>query len=146
MSDYSPWGALAQLTDVHVRFDDLIDELGYWDPETRTITLDRGQTQVERRCTLAHELEHLARGDENVAHVSPVLAARQEIAACTRAARRLIPLADLISALLWSQDERELADALNVDEDTIRVRLLTLTPGEHSIIDERLWQAEGQIA
>lgn len=146
MSDYSPWRALAQLGDVQLRFEDLVDDLGYWDPDSRTIVLDRNQTQAERRCTLAHELEHVARGDENITHVSPVLAARQEIAACTRAARRLIPLEALISALLWSQDERELAEVLNVDEDTIRVRLLTLTPGEHSVIDERLWDAEGQIA
>lgn len=146
MTDYSPWGALAQLSDVQLRFQDLPDALGYWDPASRTIVLDRNQTQAERRCTLAHELEHLERGDENVEHVSPVLAARQEIAACTRAARRLIPLDDLIEALLWSQDEQELAEELNVDEDTIRVRLLTLSEAEHTLIDERLWQAEGRIA
>lgn len=144
--DYSPWGALAQMGDVTVEFTDCGSDLGWWDPERRVITLDKNQTQRERRCTLAHELEHVSRGDENVEHVSPVLAARQEIAACMRAARRLIPIAALISALLWSQDERELAQELHVDEDTVRIRLLTLTEHEHTLIDERLWDAEGRIA
>lgn len=145
--NYSPWTALAELSDVQLRFADLGgQELGWYDPDSRTITLERDQTQAERRCTLAHELEHLARGDENIAQVSPVLAARQEIAACMRAARRLIPLDALIDALLWSQDEAQLAEVLNVDEDTIRIRLMTLSSAEHALIDERVWEAEGQIA
>lgn len=143
---YSPWGELAKMDDVQVEYADLQDELGWWDPERRVITLDRRQTQRERRCTLAHELEHVRRGDEDTSHVSPILAARQEIAACMRAARRLIPITLLISALLWSQDERELAQELHVDEDTVRIRLLTLTEQEHALIDERLWEAEGRIA
>lgn len=146
MTTYSPWGAVAGMPDVRVKFADLEHDLGWWDPETQTITLARDQTQAERRCTLAHELEHATAGDESVAHVSPILAVRQEIAACMRAARRLIPLDDLVAALLWSQDERELAEELNVDEDTIRIRLLTLTPEEHRLIDERVWEAEGRIA
>lgn len=145
--EYSPWKALADMPEIGVEFANLSDdELGWWDPDRQTITLAAGQTQAERRCTLAHELEHVKRGDEDVSRVSPVLAARQEIAACVRAARRLIPLGALIAALLWSQDERELADELHVDADTMRIRLLTLTPAEHAAIDERLWLAERGIA
>lgn len=134
------------MPDVEVRFADLPDDLGWWDPDTRTITLATGQTQAERRCTLAHELEHCLRGDEGIGHISPVLAARQEIAVSTAAARRLIALDALIDALLWSQDERELAEQLNVDEDTVRIRLLTLTPDEHAEVDHRVWEAERGIA
>lgn len=143
---YSPWGELAEMTDVRVEYADLQDDLGWWDPDRRVITLDRGQSQRERRCTLAHELEHVRRGDEDTSHVSPILAVRQEIAATVSAARRLIPIAALIAALLWSQDERELAQELHVDEDTVRIRLLSLSEQEHAMIDERLWEAEGQIA
>lgn len=134
------------MEDVRVEYADLDEDLGWWDPDRRVITLDKRQTQRERRSTLAHELEHIERGDEDVSHVSPILAARQEIAACMRAARRLIPLDGLVSALLWSQDERELAEELNVDEDTVRIRLLTLTETEHKTIDKRLWLAEQGIA
>jgi Zn-dependent peptidase ImmA (M78 family) len=146
MKDYSPWGAIAALQDVLVAFDILPSGRGWWDPESGVMLLDKRQTRAEMRCTLAHELEHIIRGDEDVSDVSPILQARQEIAACAAAARRLIPLGKLVDSLLWSQDEFELAEALNVDADTLRIRLLTLTPEEHSLIDERLWQAEGQIA
>lgn len=144
--DYSPWGTVSEMDDVQVVFSELDEDLGWWDPDSRVITLDKRQTRREMRCTLAHELEHARRGDECVESASPILAVRQEIAASAAAARRLISLGRLVDALLWSQNEQELAEELNVDEDTLRVRLLTLTPGEHSLIDERLWQAEGRIA
>lgn len=147
MSEYSPWGALSQLQGIQLEFTDIAtDELGWWDPERNVITLAKNQSRREMRCTLQHELEHALAGDEDVSHVSPVLAARQEIAACMRAAQRLISLDALIDALLWSQDERELAEVLNVDEDTVRIRLLTLSSEEHTIIDCRIRMAERGIA
>lgn len=146
MNDYSPWGAVAALQDVLVAFEILPSGRGWWEPDQRVLLLDKRQSRREMRCTVAHELEHIIRGDHDVSIVSPVLQARQEVAACSAAARRLIPLGRLVDALLWSQDEGELAEELNVDEDTLRMRLITLTTEEHTLIDERLWQAEGQIA
>lgn len=143
---YSPWGALAGMPDVDVVFADLPDDFGWYDPDRHAITLDKRQSRRQMRCTLAHELEHARRRDECPPEMSPVLAARQEIAVSTAAARRLIPLGLLIEALLWSQDEQELAEELNVDEDTVRIRLLTLTPDEHAEVDQRLWAVEGRIA
>jgi Zn-dependent peptidase ImmA (M78 family) len=146
MNDYSPWTAVARLQDVLVAFADLPSGRGWWEPDEKVLLLDRRQSRREMRCTLAHELEHIMRGDCDVSTASPILHARQEVAACAAAARRLIPMARLIDALLWSQDEHELAEELNVDLDTLQVRLLTLTPDEHALIDDRLWSAEGQIA
>lgn len=146
MSNYSPWDAVAALSDVLVAFEILPSGRGWWEPDQRVLLIDKRQSRREMRCTIAHELEHIIRGDRDVSAVSPVLQARQEVAACAAAARRLIPLGRLIDALLWSQDELELAEELNVDEDTLRMRLLALTADEHALIDERLWQAEGRIA
>lgn len=143
---FSPWGTLAGLPEIEVVFADLPDALGWYDPDEHRITLDRGQSRAQMRCTLAHELEHAMWRDEDISHVSPVLAARQEIAASTRAARKLIELDDLIEALLLSQDEYELAEELNVDEDTVKLRLLTLSPEEHAVIDARIRMAERGIA
>lgn len=134
------------LSEVLVAFDILPSGRGWWDPETKVLLLDKRQSRREMRCTVAHELEHIIRGDSDVSDTSSVLHTRQEVAACAAAARRLIPLSQLVDALLWSQDERELAEELNVDDDTLRMRLLTLTPEEHRLIDERVWEAEGQIA
>lgn len=143
----SPWRTLAAMPDVTIRITRVEDGcLGWWDRERGEIVLDKRQSLRQMRCTLMHELEHVRRGDEDTSHVSPVLAVRQEIAASTRAARRLVSMDRLVDALLWSQDERELAEMLHVDEDTLRIRLLTLTDDEHAVIDARLWQAEGQTA
>lgn len=144
--DYSPWGTLSRLHDVLVAFEILPSGRGWWEPDEKVLLLDKRQTRREMRCTVAHELEHIVRGDTDVSCVSPVLQARQEIAACAAASRRLIPLTKLIDGLLWSQDEYELAEHLDVDEDTLRIRLLTLTPEEHHVVDERVWAAEGRIA
>lgn len=144
---YSPWEELAAMPDVTIRVAELGDDtLGWSDPRTRTIFLHKRQTQRQMRCTLAHELEHLRHGDEVPESLSPVLATRQEIAACVRSARRLIGLDALIDALRWSQDEQELAEELHVDVETVKIRLLTLTPAEHAVIDERVWEAEAVIA
>lgn len=143
---YSPWGTLAKMPEIELVFADLPDDLGWYDPEKNQIALDRNQSRRQMRCTLEHELEHARRGDEDTSHVSPVLAARQEIAASTRAARNLISLDDLVDALLFSQDECELAEELNVDEDTVKLRLLTLSPEEHAVIDARIRLAERGIA
>lgn len=141
MTEYSPWGTLARLTDVLVAFEILPSGRGWWEPDEQVLLLDKRQTRREMRCTVAHELEHIIRGDSAVSDLSPVLHARQEIAACVAAARRLIPLSRLTDALLWTRDEAELAEVLNVDEDTLRIRLISLTPEEHAVVDERLVNA-----
>lgn len=141
----SPWGQVSRLSDVLVAFVDLPSGTAWWDPDEQVILLQRGMSRRETRCALAHELEHIRHGDEAIDHVSDVLATRQEIAAHTRAARRLIPLDALIDALLWSQDEQELAEGLNVTVEIVRQRLLTLTPEEHAAVDRRIRIAERQM-
>lgn len=146
IDDYSPWREVAQLDDVLVIFDELPSGRAWWIPTERVLFIDSRLTRAEARCALAHELEHINRGDVSVADVSSVLDVRQEIATSVAAARRLIPLDRLVTVLLWSQDEYEIADELHVDVETIRLRLLTLTVDEHAVIDRRLLQDEGRIA
>ncbi len=57
--------------------------------DTATVALDKGLLQVERRSTIAHELEHIARGP---VPDDAVLAAREELWVERAAARKLIPL------------------------------------------------------
>lgn len=105
------------------------------DHASRRIVMDAGLLQAERRSTLAHELEHVARGP---LPADPVLAAREEIACEEAAARRLIPLEALLDALRWSSDVCELADELWVDVQLARVRLERLHPSERAWLAERL--------
>lgn len=93
----------------------------------RKIWLCRRLRQVHRRCTLTHELIHLERGP---VPIDPMLAAREERIVDELAARRLIAIQDLVDGMRWTQDRRELADALWVDMPTLRTRLNTLDPIE----------------
>lgn len=110
---------------------------GYWHPPSRTIVLDESLCQFERRCTLAHELVHLERGD------TCALPPREEQAVHAEAARRLIALTDLAAAMAWTQDVRELADELWVDEPTMQTRLEQLDGYEHEQIRKIIAAREG---
>jgi len=142
-NDNSPWELLSRTPDVELRVGVLETGcLGFFDPETRTIWLDRRQSRRQMRSTLMHELMHVERGDEDSPYLSPVLATRQEIAASVRAARNLIPIWQLARLVMWAEDEREMAEELNVDEETLRIRLLTLSDEEHRVLDAATLLAE----
>lgn len=102
-----------------------------------TISLRRGLTQVERRCTLTHELEHVERGPAVVGYAEV-----EERAVNAAAARRLIPFERLVDAMVWSGNEWELADELWVDVGTVRDRLVNLTEQESRELMRRLDEAE----
>jgi hypothetical protein len=118
------------------------DELmGCWDPATSTIWLDDRLSAAERRSTLEHELVHAERGDGPCA--TEWHHAKQEASVDREAARRLIDVDDLVKALLRCLDEREVAEYLNVDVDTVLTRLAYLTPGETRMVEQRMAEAEG---
>lgn len=108
--------------------------LGRIDWATRTITMDPGQGQAERRCTIAHEIEHVRRGPTPP---DPVLIARDELAVDKATARRMIPIRRLGDALAWSCDPVEVAHELWVDLRTLRVRMEHLHPSERHYLRER---------
>lgn len=123
---YHPWRHLrrawAHVDVEHV--DNLAeDRLGETDG-TRRIRLRRRQLQVERRCTLAHELIHLERGDTGECSQSI------EDAIDLEASRRLIPWHRLLEAVRWAYGEEELADELWVTPEILRARTAALHADE----------------
>lgn len=98
----------------------------------RAILLDAKLLQVERRCTLAHELEHIRRGHTGCQ--PPAIEAAVEAAA----ARWLLPEPRAVAdALVWAGMDLHLAaDHLWVDVDTLAARLdpKHLHPAERAII------------
>lgn len=136
-----PWRDLRRLAHVAVHFGEL--RPGVWgstDGDHR-IWLDRRLGQVERRCTLAHELEHLRRGHDGCQDETT------ERAVHAAAARYLLPDPRVIAdALVWARgDVTAAADELWVDEPTLRARLdpRHLCPVERAIIVERINRFEG---
>lgn len=115
-------------------------EMGAWVPSANTILIDDRLSQVERRCTVMHELIHRLRQD--VPDLPPPLADRQERECNRRTARLLIDLGELLDALLWSaeQHDSEIADSLWVDLPTLHDRLSSLTSAEREYLTERLAQ------
>lgn len=106
---------------------------GIWSGDR--IWLCKSLGQAGRRSVLTHEIQHLLRGlaewpwhDDEERIVDEL------------AARRLIPLPDLLRGLQWSQDDYELAEELWTDVHTVRVRRETLRPDEMAWIEERIDQ------
>lgn len=107
--------------------------LGYTAHKRRAVVLDLRLTQAERRCTIAHELEHL---DVPTPH-DPILRARLEQQIDRRVARRLIPIRRLGDALAWAHTLAEAADELWVDVATLETRLAHLHPAERAYLQQR---------
>lgn len=127
---YNPWRDLRDnWPHVEVRIEpmrgDLLGELRY-----PVIALRAGTSAAQRRCTLTHELVHLERGLRECGR----WAAREELQVHAEVARRLITTAQLAGAvrdLGGSHDLAALAGQLDVDAETLQVRLRLITPDEH---------------
>lgn len=133
---HDPWQEFRTRSDWTLRWARLPDDLvGLTDFSGRTVTLDERLLQAERRCTVAHELEHIRRGPMPA---DSVLAGREEAAVSQAAARKLITLADLAAALCWADTVADAAAELWVDEDTLLERLRHLHPAEVHALRRRL--------
>lgn len=88
------------------------------------IRLDKRLLQVERRCTLAHELVHLEAGEGRACSAS------REREVNRIAAARLISLEALVKAARWARSPVELAEELWVTTSMLEARCETLTAAE----------------
>ncbi len=130
---FHPWRTLRDLTDWILTFDHTLASRGECSWSTKTIRLRAGLTQAQRRCVLAHELEHAARGP-----FPRWATVREEDAVNAAAARKLINIRALGEALAWSQCLDEIAEELWVDVPTLTARLSHLHPAERAYLAQRL--------
>lgn len=120
---YHPWRALREMPRIDVAWIDLPIGL-HAETDGQQIWIDRRLRQVERRCAIAHEVEHIQRG-------IPCRDDPADEAAVEKAtARRLVDVRDLADALAWTTDHDELADCLWVTPAVLTVRLGNLHPAE----------------
>lgn len=133
---YHPWRrfrGLARWTLEQAPLPAGVSGLTVW--PTGTVILDRRLSQVERRCTICHELVHIERGPlPDNAELSVI----EEGLVERISAGRLIELHDLGEALAWSSHISEAADMLWVTEDVLRVRLDHLSEHECDYLQKRL--------
>lgn len=127
-SGWDPWQYLAtRLSDWHVCLCDL-PVLGALDWARRTIHLDRTMDAAERRCTLAHEIGHILRGDTGACTASVEQRIEEGVA------RALIPLDDLVDALRWGRHVHEVAEDLAVDDRILAMRIERSSAAERTAI------------
>lgn len=88
------------------------------------IRMRRRLLQVERRCSLTHELIHLEHGHTGTCSPATEAAVDEE------AARRLIPWGQLLAAVRWARSEEELADELWVTPRILHARVSVLRADE----------------
>lgn len=130
---YSPW-AHAESLDLRIIYRDLPPpRMGYFHRPARIIVLAADLRQVERRCTLAHELVHFERGD--VRCPTDWQNRRQELVVSELASRRLVRIEDLARAVTAHQHAVDQAEDLWVDLDTLTIRLATLGDDERQYLD-----------
>ena len=123
---YHPWRVLGRLWP-HVVLEHTDDLPPGRRAETNgidEIRMRRRLLQVERRCSLAHELIHLEHG--HAGECSPAV----EAAVDEEAAQRLIPWERLLAAVRWARSDEELADELWVTVHVLRARVAALHADE----------------
>ncbi|QEU11286.1 ImmA/IrrE family metallo-endopeptidase [Dermabacter vaginalis] len=124
MSFYSPWDHLrTTFPRVRVEFTRLEGRCGETNGRD-LIRLDERLLQVERRCTLAHELVHVEAGEGRACSAS------REREVNRIAAARLVPFEALVKASRWAHDPAELAEELWVTRSMLEARCETLTAAE----------------
>lgn len=101
------------------------------------VMICRSQLQVERRCTIAHELVH---DERRLYPTSATLREKEEAAVERIAARRLIQLPELVDALraCSSRFTAAVADHLWVDVPMLQARMDSLDPLEVAELERQL--------
>ncbi|MDX3455102.1 ImmA/IrrE family metallo-endopeptidase [Streptomyces sp. ME02-8801-2C] len=103
----------------------LRDTWGAWSRERRdVIVVASGLSEVQERCVLAHELEHVLADDADCD--GRLASVRQERRADLEAARKLVAISDLAEVAQWANDIHTAAAELRVTERLLEVRLTDL--------------------
>lgn len=136
---YDPWADLRQnWPHVKVVIEPMTgDLLGEVREDGRLIALRADTSAAQRRSTLTHELVHLERG---ILDCGPWLQ-REEGLVHAEVSLRLIPLAGLaeaIRALGGADDPAALAQCLDVDSETLAIRLSRMSSLERKALRRSL--------
>lgn len=125
---FHPWAALGEWEHVVVDWrDDLPDGMRGATNGHDIIWMDKKLIQVERRCTIAHEMVHIEQGHE---YCQPPKVERQ-VRAVT--ARRLIRFEDFVDVSRWALSAGDAADCLWVTEQVLTDYIEALTEAERVI-------------
>lgn len=125
---FHPWGILRKLTHIRVTWADLPTGILGYTNGVDEIVMDKRLLQVERRCTLAHELVHIEWGH------TKCQSHKCEQLVLAEVSRRLIPIEQMLKYIPWARNFSELADELWVTGDVLGDRIKCLTKDEWVLI------------
>lgn len=129
----NPWHVLRALEHIELRWHDG-GVMGRTSHTGGFISLRRGMSWAERRCTVLHECLHVERGP-----MPRGLKAKDEESVRRETALRMIPEIGAVGdALAWSLSMEEAADELGVDIYVLRYRLKHMSPLERAWLHARL--------
>lgn len=131
--------AAVRLPDWVIRHHDLRGIPEVLCPDRKVILVERSDSRIVRRCSLAHAIAHI---DLDHRSVDGLLSYRQELAADRVAARRLIHVRHLAEAWLWSETFEECAYELDVEQRYLVLRLERLHPAERHFLRRRIGEKE----
>jgi hypothetical protein len=137
---FNPWRVLRELAHVELRFHDG-GPMGRTTHSTQTISLRSDLTWEERRCTVAHECQHIENGPQPYG-----LRAKEEERVRRDTALLMIPeIRPVADAIAWALSEEEAARELGVDIYVLRYRLKHMSPMERSWLRHRLEQDDAVV-
>lgn len=125
---YHPWRELRSREHLKLTWADLPPGVRGITDGSSAIWMEPDQLQVERRCTLAHELAHI-----DLEHTTKPTDT-EERNARRLAARKLITWDALVDAFRWSHTAEEAADELWVIPEVLEDRLRFLHPNERALL------------
>jgi Zn-dependent peptidase ImmA (M78 family) len=126
---YSPHSVLKQLG-IRIIRTWLRDTWGLWLPDRHAVVVAEGISEVQERCTLAHEVEHILANDQGACGMkatgSEPERAEIEHGLDLRASRKLIAISDLGTVAPKQLSLSETAAELKVTERLLKIRLTDL--------------------
>lgn len=125
---YHPWRDLRGREHIELTWQSLPPGVRGITDGSSAIVMEPKMLQVERRCTLGHELAHIDLG-----HTSKPTE-REERSARRLAARKLVDWDDLVDAYRWASCMSEWADELWVTVEVLEDRLKYLHPHELALL------------
>lgn len=130
---HHPWRELRALAQVILHWRDDLPAGTRGLTDGHRVWMASGMSQVQRRCTIAHEVEHIRRGEAECQPEAVERSVRRSVA------RRLIPdVHELATTLVWAASLDEAADHLWVTTEVLQDRLGGLHPAERAIILARV--------
>jgi hypothetical protein len=126
---FNPWAFVGQFRNIKILFADLGGKACGKTDGRGTIWLERRLDLVERRCTLTHELFHIAEG--HTSWQDPWT--EREVRYLT--ARALVPFERILHCVLWRIPVDVMKRELRVTDQVIADRIVCLTDEELRYLD-----------